>query len=510
MKISLLLWRNKKSKKHPIKIAVHYKEDKNNYKRKVFDTGVHLEEEYWDKEKKTISQFHPNYYELMKKIEAKEVLIRKQLELNDNNINSLDYLKDYEKNKQLVTFLNKYIERIKLENRYGTARKYIALRNHLINYQKIRGKTLFFSDINIEFLEDFRNYFLENDHPYKNANGYKGNFEKLQVIFKEGIKRRYIKQDIVSPFKFIDFDTSPSTNEALSKRDFHRFFLEENKKIREKCHPLQYQNFIRAKNMFLIQFFAQGIRISDLLRLKWKNLQDENIIYKATKNGKNQTVYLFDEIVQLLRYFLPDPFKKLYSKMHDDSGFYDENTIQFLKECNETSVNTINEELKMYGLQNPLRKMATSIKGKRTKDFESVIHTLRLFITLINRTNRKEDHIFLNNYIDNRLRNLYDKEKIYAIYEYERAKYNRHLKVVSEKLQLNLNRLTSHVARHTYSYLFRENDGDIYSLKQSLQHSSVKVTEQYLTSINYQKNNKANEQLIEKMRKSKFDFFNED
>jgi len=509
MKISLMLWKNKKSITHPIKIKVNYKID-GQYKRKIVDTGVKVEEEYWDEKNKTIFTSHPDYFEMMKKIEAKLTLVKNQLDLNDYNVNSLNHLKEHEKNKQLITFLNNYINRIILENRHGTARKYITLRNHLVKYQNLRAKTLFFSDLNIDFLEDFKTYFLENKFHYNNANGYKGNFEKLQVIFKEGIKRRYIKENIVSPFKFIDFDTKQSTNQALSKRDFYRFFLIPNNKVRENCHPLQYQNFIRGKNMFLFQFFAQGIRVSDLLRLKWENIVDNNIVYKTTKNSKHQSVYLFDEIVQLLRFFLPLPFKKLYSKLHNDTEFLNENTIQFLNECDNTSLDKINQELKEYGLPNPMRNLITSPKNEKTKDFESIIDTLKIFIISINRTDRKNDHIFLNSYKNYRLKNLTEKKKIYAIYENERAKYNRHLKLVAEKLQLNLTELSSHVARHTYSYLFRKNGGDIYDLKQSLQHSSVKVTEQYLNSINYQKNNKANEKLIEKLRESKFDFFNED
>jgi site-specific recombinase XerD len=504
MKISLLLWTNDKSEKKSVKISIYYKENQK-YKRKIIDTGVKIEEVYWDKQNKTLSKNHPDYFDLMKKIRDKEEIVKKQLELNNSSIRSLDRVEEFQANRQLVVFLENFIDKKYRQELFGTARKYVTLKNHLIKYQNITGKTLYFNDINYQFLQDFQDYFLNNDFNYSNSNGYKGNFEKLQVLFKEGIKRGYIKENVTNPFNFIKFQPSKSTNDPLSDHDFFRFFIIKNEKIREKVHHHQFQNFIRAKNMFLIQFYAQGIRVSDLLRLKWSNIIDDNFVFIIKKTGKKHSVYLFDEIVEYIRYFLPKPFKKLYSKYFPESDIFGENTKQLNNECRSSTLIDIKEELINFGLGSKKAYLLTSENGLG-KEYEGEVDAIRHFIQIINQTKRKDDHIFLNENVNNKLKNLDDYEKIEELYDNERAKYNRHLKTVAEKLDLEQKKLSSHIARHTYSYYFMLTGGDIYMLSRTLHHNSIKVTEEYLERLRIQSTNTANEHLNKKL-KNKFEFF---
>lgn len=56
--------------------------------------------------------------------------------------------------------------------------------------------------------------------------------------------------------------------------------------------------------------------------------------------------------------------------------------------------------------------------------------------------------------------------------------YNRTLKELAEMAGINKN-LTSHVARHTFGYLFMTSVGNIFALKKILGHSKIETTEKY-------------------------------
>jgi integrase/recombinase XerD len=58
------------------------------------------------------------------------------------------------------------------------------------------------------------------------------------------------------------------------------------------------------------------------------------------------------------------------------------------------------------------------------------------------------------------------------------AEYNRSLKEIAIKAEIN-KRLTSHVGRHTYGYLYMTKVGNIYGLQKALGHSKLETTERY-------------------------------
>src|SRR5690606_13617017 len=56
--------------------------------------------------------------------------------------------------------------------------------------------------------------------------------------------------------------------------------------------------------------------------------------------------------------------------------------------------------------------------------------------------------------------------------------YNRTLKDIAVLAGIK-KRLTSHVGRHTFGYLFMTSVGDIYALKEIMGHSKIETTQKY-------------------------------
>ncbi|WP_160111147.1 tyrosine-type recombinase/integrase, partial [Dysgonomonas sp. Marseille-P4361] len=84
----------------------------------------------------------------------------------------------------------------------------------------------------------------------------------------------------------------------------------------------------------------------------------------------------------------------------------------------------------------------------------------------------------------------------------EKSAYNQYLSALSrqnrclkqiQKLADIKRRITSHVARHTWATIAKEENLPIWTISEGLGHSSVKTTYIYLASINHTRLDEANE-----------------
>jgi integrase len=74
----------------------------------------------------------------------------------------------------------------------------------------------------------------------------------------------------------------------------------------------------RAKFLFLFSFYARGINLMDMLQLTTNNLDNNTLIYRRQKTGKQMRVKLPDEAVEILNYFTnSSPYLFPYLSKHD-------------------------------------------------------------------------------------------------------------------------------------------------------------------------------------------------
>ena len=76
------------------------------------------------------------------------------------------------------------------------------------------------------------------------------------------------------------------------------------------------------------------------------------------------------------------------------------------------------------------------------------------------------------------------------------ALVNSELKDLCKKSGIS-KKISMHSARHTYADLARKNGVDIYAISKSLRHSSLKITEGYLASLDDEATNKEIRNFIE-------------
>jgi len=77
---------------------------------------------------------------------------------------------------------------------------------------------------------------------------------------------------------------------------------------------------------------------------------------------------------------------------------------------------------------------------------------------------------------------LSNKKKLVSRVSGRTTKINEHLKTIAQKSEID-KKLTSHVARHSFAEIARTKGVPLYDISKALGHSSIAITEQYLSSF---------------------------
>ena len=248
-------------------------------------------------------QFNPNpkEYKYVRASNSKHVVINSHIA--DKIQEAKDVITDLEKNhstvtansiksKMLAPTAKSFLEYSKqvanslwVNNHYGNYNKYNTIINKLIDYRK--GEDLHFDQITPTFLSAFEAYLLKLGNCVNTVNC---NIRTIRAIYYKGIENGYIDP---SKNPFFTFKLKQS------KPNKHRLSQDEIIKIEELVYP---KNSLiwNVHNVFLFSFYCAGIRISDILKLTWDNIQDGRLVYTMYKTNKAHSVKLKEKPLAIL------------------------------------------------------------------------------------------------------------------------------------------------------------------------------------------------------------------
>ncbi|NLB67326.1 MAG: site-specific integrase [Bacteroidales bacterium] len=284
-----------KSGKYPIYIRITH-----NRKHKRIKTIISLKSKRdWDskyKKVKTSENSHKvwnNYLNNeLKKAEAS------YMENQDVSLCKLaDIIKGADESLSFLLFVKKKIEQTELKYAYSTNRQNKAFLSVLEDYLKERGRDdLYFKDVTTDFLDDFENYLLSRENPRKQGGTLKRStiavyLSKVKKFVNDAIREKKI---LLQNNPFINFTIKRGKSEAKEKLN-----VDELRSIIGLS--LEVGSFRwHTKNAFLFSFYGGGIRVGDLLQLRWQNIKDDRLEYTMKKNGKLQNIKLSKEAIDIL------------------------------------------------------------------------------------------------------------------------------------------------------------------------------------------------------------------
>jgi integrase/recombinase XerD len=240
--------------------------------------GYHILEKDWDAVQQKVKKSYPNSVRLnnllMKKLsEASDKAI--ELDTNREHVSS-KAVKLKIKPKGGHSFFGQaelYLATLKEAGKYNQYTADKPRINHFKDF--LDGRDIAFSDINVALLERFKHYCLTDLKV-----GERTAINHLAVV--RSIYSQAIKNELADTKNYpfgkgkIVIKFPQTTKVGLNIEDIRKL---ENVILSEA-------NQHHARNLWLFSYYFAGIRVSDLLRLKWSDFSDDRLYYTMGKNLK--------------------------------------------------------------------------------------------------------------------------------------------------------------------------------------------------------------------------------
>lgn len=272
--------------------------------------GHYIELKHWDEKNIRVRNSHPNAYRLnnllsSKLSEANKTLIDLQSERKDLSANQIkqeiysstentsffevaqDYLRELERNKKL--------------SRYSSDKARIG---HVLKFAK--SNQLTFQEIDEPFLKKFKLYLSTKRSITERS--IINNLVVIRTIYNRAIKLGIVDRKLY-PFgsdkiqiKFPETEKVGLTVEEVQK-------IESLKNLSE--------SEMHSRNIWLFSFYFAGIRVADVLKIRWSNVYDNRLHYRMNKNSKLLSLKIHEKVESILDYYLDD-------KQHDNDFIFPE------------------------------------------------------------------------------------------------------------------------------------------------------------------------------------------
>lgn len=245
-------------------------------RRMIYKTLFHVEPKYWDAKGQSVKKQHPNAALLNAKITKTRAELEQETYLltmsNDSiGVSTIRNKINDRTSLDLFEYADKYIEQLHKEGKHASYKKNKSIIKKLRIY--LKKDVLPIKSISSEFIKQYEMYLLNT----------LGNKRNTATVNMKGLSK--LVGDIFKSYN-LDETNNPFRNFKFKREVTDKTFLEieEVKKIlnlRFKPNSPLYD----ARELFLFECFT-GLRISDILSLKWKNVTGEEITISMRKTRK--------------------------------------------------------------------------------------------------------------------------------------------------------------------------------------------------------------------------------
>lgn len=269
-------------------------------KAKFISLGIKVHPTLWDDEKLRVKKQYQNsgrVNALIAKKVAEAEGIALEMEIKNKSVTS-NSIKEAICGKQagsLIKYMDGYLSDLKSKGKIGTYDKVNATLLKLKTY--LGSKDIQFEDFDLMFLKKYERYL--RDVLGNAPNTIHSNLKIFRKIFNDAVR-----EDI------IELNQNPFTKYKLAWEKTKKEYLTEEELLAIENIELQPNSTMyHHRNMYVFAAYAGGIRISDLLQLRWQNYDGTHILIFTQKTKESIPIKLPSKAKLIL---------KLYADLHPD------------------------------------------------------------------------------------------------------------------------------------------------------------------------------------------------
>lgn len=287
---AVLRKKNNPEGQYPIAIRIT-KDRKSTY----LGTGQYIEEKYWDKKNRCVRKSHPNAsiinnFIITKVAEANKKALEAESSTDYQTVNSIK--KRIKQNKKVDFFKVANMHLTNHKNR-GNHHQYDTEVGRLNKFKTfLKKKELSFNELNVPLLKNFEAYLLhDNKRSPRTVVNY---LILIRTIYNLAISESLVDRGRY-PFGKGKVQIKIPETQKIG------FNIEEIQKLENATDLTEAQQ--KAVHVWLISFYFAGIRVGDVLKLKWGDFNDSRLMYRMNKNSKLVTLKIPDKANAILKIY---------------------------------------------------------------------------------------------------------------------------------------------------------------------------------------------------------------
>ena len=160
-----------------------------------------------------------------------------------------------------------------------------------------RMPDILFVDLTVQFLDKFEKFLQRLPNQREKGTGkvlskntVLNNMKRFRTLTRKAVKLGYLSAD-KDPFLNYEFHWLPTTKDKLEVDEIDRII-----KLDLDEGSMQWH----TRNCFLFSFYCAGIRVGDLLQLRWRNVEGGRLVYQMGKNHKMRDLILIPQAKAIL------------------------------------------------------------------------------------------------------------------------------------------------------------------------------------------------------------------
>jgi integrase/recombinase XerD len=348
--IKVLLKKNKGNKEtgnFPLYVRVH------NGKTEWTSLGIEVPEHLWDASKEQVKSKFPNSARINHMIiKRKSEIQAKIIEFEDDpsaNRRSVKKALAKKVSPSFIDYFEEYVQLLEQEKKVGTLRKVKSLLRKFKEFIKVTD--LSFAEFDLELLKKYDAYLkgLGNKQ-----NTIHANLKVFRKLFNDAVR-----EDV------IEIQHDPFQKFKIKKESVEKIFLTEDELTAFEAVSVSSPTVKVHQDMFVFACYAGGIRISDLLKLRWENFDGTHIHIFIQKTKNHLSINLPNRAREIIAKYKPSgkPVGYIFPVLKNDD---DHSDPQILLKKVTSATAYANKSLK---------SLAKSAKITKTVTFHSSRHT---------------------------------------------------------------------------------------------------------------------------------------
>lgn len=287
--------RKKANKDGSFPLALRITKDR---KTSFIHLGYNLKENEWNEAEQRVKSSHPNSKRLnnlilKRKSEASDKTIEAETQNDDVSVRAIKRKVKPASGATFTPQAQLYLDRLKDGGNFNV---YAAEKPRVRIFKEfIGGHDIAFSDINVALLERFKIHL-------KSKRGASPRTVMNYLICIRAIYNQAIKEQVVDK-KYYPFGGEDKINIKLPESTKIGVSIED--VIRLETVELANPTHDHARNLWLTSYYFAGMRISDVLRLRWSDFQNERLHYTMGKNNKVGSLKLPEKVQRILEKYEP-------------------------------------------------------------------------------------------------------------------------------------------------------------------------------------------------------------